>query len=168
MICLITSSITNNRLLQFTLLWSARFINEKTSVYTNCDTRLVMKQRIPACGIDRALVNLHWLKGRFRCIVKLLVIVYNCLHDIAPVKIMSLLQYGDSKRTKNLRETKCCNKVGVKVFSHAGPKMRNLLPKSIRDIEKTVDFKKALKTFLITRGNEYYSYLSRKRYFLLL
>ena len=63
-----------------------------------------MKQRIPVGGMDRALVNLHWLKVRFRCIFKLLVIVFNCLHDTAPVEIMSLLQYGDSIRFKNQRE----------------------------------------------------------------
>ena len=134
----------------------------------NCAARLVMKQRIPIGGMDIALVNLHWLKVRFHCIFKLLVIVHNCLHNTAPVEIMQLLQYGDSIRTKNSREIKCCNKYGVRAFSYVGPKMWNVLPKSIRDIEKTVDFKKALKTFLITRGNEYYSYLSRKRYFLLL
>ena len=128
----------------------------------NCAARLVMKQRIPVGGMDRTLENLHWLKVRFRCIYKLLVIVHNCLHDNAPVEIMSLLQYGDSNRTKNLRETKYCNKFGVKAFSHAGPKMWNLLPKSIRDIENTVNFKKALKSFLMTRGNEFNSWLSRK------
>ena len=128
----------------------------------NCAARLVMKQRIPVGGMDRTLENLHWLKVRFRCIYKLLVIVHNCLHDNAPVEIMSLLQYGDSNRTKYLRETKYCNKFGVKAFSHAGPKMWNLLPKSIRDIENTVNFKKALKSFLMTRGNEYNSWLSRK------
>ena len=40
----------------------------------NCAARLVMKQRIPVGGMDRALENLHWLKVRF-CIFKLLVIV---------------------------------------------------------------------------------------------
>ena len=90
------------------------FLRKKLQHVQNCAARLVMKKRIPVGGMERALVNLHWLKVIFRYIFKLLVIVHNCLHDTAPVEIMSLLQYGDSNRTKNLRETKCCNKFGVK------------------------------------------------------
>ena len=86
----------------------------------NCAVRLVMKQRIPAGGIDGVLMSLHWLTVRYRCIFKLLVIVYNCLHGAAPVEIMALIQHGDSIRTMNLRETNYSNKFGVRAFSHIG------------------------------------------------
>ena len=107
-------------------------------------------------------MSLHWLKVRYRCIFKLLVIVHNCLHGAAPVEIMALIQHGDSIRTMNLRETNYSNKFGVRAFSHIGPKMWNLLPKSIRDIINISDFKKALKTFLMTRGDQYCYWLCRK------
>ena len=128
----------------------------------NCAAKLVMKQRIPAGEMDGVLLSLHWIKVRYRCIFKLLVIVHNCLHGAAPVEIMSLLQCGDSIRTMNLRETNYSNKFGVRAFSHVDPELWNLLPKSVRDIIDIFDFKKALKTFLMTRGDEYCCWLSRK------
>ena len=116
----------------------------------------------PAGGMNGVLLSLHWLKVKYRCMFKLLVIVHNCLHGAAPVEIMSLLQSGDSLRTMNLRETNYSNKFGVRAFSHVGPKLWNFLPKSVRDITNICDFKKALKTFLMTKGEEYCSWLSRK------
>ena len=76
--------------------------------------------------------------------------------------LMALIQHGDLIRTMNLRETNYSNKFGVRAFSHIGLKMLNLLPKSIRDIINILDFKKALKTFLMTRGDQYCCWLSRK------
>ena len=107
-------------------------------------------------------MNLHWLKVKFCGIFKLLLIVHNCVHDHAPSEIVSLLQYADSGRTMNLRETKSSNKYGVRAFSHIGPKMWNLLPRTVRDVADTLDFKKALKSFLMTRGDDYCCWLSRK------
>ena len=58
-------------------------------------------------------MNLHWLKVRHLCILKHVVIVRSYLHDVAPVEIMPLLQYGDSIRTMNLRKN-----LRLKAFSH--------------------------------------------------
>ena len=135
---------------------------QKLQHIQNCAAKLVMKQRIPVGGMDGVLMNLHWLKVKFRCIYKLLLIVHNCLHDRAPNEIISLLHYADSSRTMNLQETKSSNKYGVKSFSHVGPKMWNLLPRTVRDVPDTLKFKKALKTFLMTRGDEYCRWLARE------
>ena len=135
---------------------------QKLQHIQNCAAKLVMKQRIPVGGMDGVLMNLHWLKVKFRCIYKLLLIVHNCLHDCAPNEIISLLHYADSSRTMNLQETKSSNKYGVKSFSHVGPKMWNLLPRTVRDVPDTLKFKKALETFLMTRGDEYCRWLARK------
>ena len=117
----------------------------------NCAAMLVSKRRIPAGCMDKVLTDLHWLKVKFRCIYKILLIVHSCIHGNAPTEIISLLQYADSSRTMNLKEAKTSNKYGDKAFSHVGAKLWNLLPRKIRDIDNTLDFKKALKTFLMTR-----------------
>ena len=136
---------------------------QKLQHVQNCAEKLVLKQRIPAGGMDRALKNLHWLEVKFRCIYKLLLIVHNCVHDRAPAEIISLVvHYADSSRTMNLRESKCSNKYGVRALSHVGPKMWNLLPPYVRDVSVTLDFKKALKSFLMTKGDEYCGWLARK------
>ena len=121
-----------------------------------------MKWIIPAGEMDKIISDFHWLKVKFRCIYKLLVIVYNCIHNRAPNEIMSLLQYADSDRTMNLREVRSSSKYGGKAFSRVGPKMWNLLPRTVRDVVDALEFKKALKSFLMTRGDEYCHWLTRK------
>ena len=73
-----------------------------------------------------------------------------------------MLQYSDSERTMNLRESEYSNKYGVRAFSHVAPKLWNLLPRNIRDVHETDDFKKALKSFLMMRGEEFCSWIKRR------
>ena len=135
---------------------------QKLQHVQNCAARLVLKRRIPSGCMDKTLKDLHWLKVKFRCIYKLLLIVHNGLHGNAPNEIISMLQYADSSRTMNLRETKTANRYGDRAFSHVSGKLWNLLPRKIRDVHNTLDFKKALKTFLMSRGEEYYTWISRR------
>ena len=76
-----------------------------------------MKQGIPAGEMDKIIRLSHWLKVKFRCMYKLLLIVHNCIHNLAPNEIMSLLQYADSDTTMNLKEVKSSVKYGGKAFS---------------------------------------------------
>ena len=54
------------------------------------------------------------------------------------------------------------SKYGGKAFSRVGPKMWNLLPRTVRDVVDALEFKKALKSFLMTRGDEYCHWLTRE------
>ena len=128
----------------------------------NCAARLVSKEKIRPNMMDKVLTDLHWVKVKFRNMYKILLIVHNCLHDNAPNELIGLLQYVDSERTMNLRESNYCNKYGARAFSHVGPKLWNLLPKSIRDVHETENFKKALKSFLMVRGEEFCEWINRK------
>ena len=128
----------------------------------NCAARLVSKFKIPSGKMDEVLLDLHWLKVRFRCVYKILLIVHNCLHHTAPKEILSLLQYGESSRTLKLLETRYENKYGSRAFSHVAPKLWNLLPKNIRDVNDTDNFKTSLKSFLLIRGDEYLEWVNRR------
>ena len=121
----------------------------------NCAVRLVTKRKVSNREMDEILMDLHWLKVKFRSVYKILLIVHSCLHDRAPNEIIELLNYADSIRTMKLRQTRCSNKYGVRGFSHVGPKLWNLLPMEIRDVHDTDKFKRALKSFLMTRGEEF-------------
>ena len=127
----------------------------------NCAARLVSKT-IPSGCMDDVLLKLHWLKVKFRCVYKILLITHNCLQQNAPKEIRSLLQYGDSERTLRLQETRYENKYGGRAFSHVAPKLWNLLPKSIRIVSETEKFKSLLKSFLMTRGDEYFDWVNRR------
>ena len=61
-----------------------------------------------------------------------------------------------------LRETRVNNRFGVRAFSHAAPKIWNLLPKELRGEPRTVVFKKQLKSYLMTDGAELHEKLKLK------
>ena len=128
----------------------------------NCAARLVLKKKIPSGCLGETLKKLHWLEVKYRNMYKILLIVHKCLHHTAPKEIVNMLKYADSSRTMNLQETKSTNKYGDRAFSHAGPKLWNLLPRNIRDIHDTLDFKKSLKSFLMLRGEEYCRWIARR------
>ena len=128
----------------------------------NCAARLVSKATIPTANMDNVLMDLHWLKVKFRNIYKILLITHNCLNQNAPEEIMSMLEYGVSVRTMKLQETKFSNRYGSRAFSHTAPKLWNLLPKNIRDEKVTNKFKTLLKSFLMIRGEEYLIWVNRR------
>ena len=108
------------------------------------------------------MIELHWLKVKHRILYKQLVIVHNCLHQKAPEEIMCMFRYSESIRTMKLQEKRCFNKYGERAFSHSGPKLWNLLPMNIREEHETEKFKTSLKSFLMTRGDEYCGWITRR------
>ena len=126
---------------------------QKLQRVQNCAARLVMKNRVSfRMSLDGIFFKLHWLKVKFRIIYKILLVVHNCLHNNAPNEVAALLRYSDSERTMNLQEPRVLRgRYGDRAFSRAAPKMWNLLPDYVRDKHDTIQFKKQLKSFLITR-----------------
>ena len=127
----------------------------------NCAVRLVSKNRIPSGCLDQVITEFHWLKVKYRPIYKILLIVHNCIQGKAPEEIQQMIKTGDSLRTMNLQETKFHNKYGNRAFSHAGPKLWNLLPKVVRNETDTDKFKNNLKSFLMLRGEEFCTWINR-------
>ena len=119
----------------------------------NCATRLVKSKHFNV-PLDEVFKNYHWLKIRERILFKILLTVHKCIHQKAPVSLCEFIRFGDSDRSKKLRETKVKSKYGDRAFSHAGPKIWNLLPMTIRNQENTDRFKKMLKSFLILNGHQ--------------
>ena len=126
----------------------------------NCAARLVWKNKIPFTSSDGVYGCLNWLRIRFRIIYKVLLIVHHCLHKNAPTEVAALIQYSQSQRTMKLQETRTLNSYGDRAFSHVGPKLWNLLPGEIREQHDLVSFKQNLKTFLMTRGEEFIAWTS--------
>lgn len=120
----------------------------------NCAARLVSNRRI-GVQLDDVFVECHWLKVRERILYKMLLLVHNCLHQQAPNSLCDLIRYAESDRLMKLRETRVKSKYGDRCFSHAGPKLWNALPYNIRSQHKTDVFKKMLKTYLMTKGDEF-------------
>ena len=88
-------------------------------------------------------------------IYKLLLMVYNCLHGKAPQDLASMIRRSQLQRNSKLQETKARSSYGDRAFSHVAPKLWNLLPNEISEEEDVMEFKKKLKSFLMTKGDEF-------------
>ena len=106
--------------------------------------------------------KLHWLRVRERIVFKVLVTVHKCLSGNAPVDIKEMIKFAQSGRTMKLEVKKCNGVMGDRAFSVCGPRLWNALPFRLRMVEELDLFKKALKTYLFTDGDDFYEIVNRK------
>ena len=126
----------------------------RLQVLQNSAARLITGTRIRE-HISPVLFALHWLPIRQRIKFKLLVLVYRCLHQLAPAYLSDLivpytparsLRSADSNLiTTNIYRLERC---GRRRFSVAGPFLWNKLPASVKSANSLGAFKSALKTHL--------------------
>lgn len=132
------------------------YLIKKLQRVQNCCARLVWKKGVPLnSSLDPIFTHLHWLKVRFRIIYKILLMVHNCLHGKAPQDLISMIRPSPIQRNSKLQETKVRSSYGDRAFSHVAPKLWNLLPNEINQEEDVIEFKKKIKSFLMTRGDEF-------------
>ena len=105
--------------------------------------------------ITPVLFALHWLPIRQRIKFKLLLLVYRCTHQLAPVYLTDLVvPYVPARSLRsadqNLLTVKRCNieRYGRRSFSVAGPSLWNALPSAIRNSVSLPAFRSRLKTHL--------------------
>ena len=106
----------------------------------------------------KALAELHILPVYVRSEFKILVLVFKCLHGLAPVYLTDLLKVHTSNRCT--RSSKINNlhvpftkftTFADRSFSIAGPRLWNSLPQNVKDITNLTSFKIHLKTHLYKR-----------------
>ena len=106
-------------------------------------------------SISRVLQSLHWLPVHYRIMFKILLLSYQCFHNLAPSYLTELLTIY--KPGRNLRSGKknffvispvLTKTYGERTFVHAAPIMWNNLPDSLRSLNSMEHFKSALKTYL--------------------
>ena len=105
--------------------------------------------------ITPVLFDLHWLPIRQRIQFKLLLLVYRCIHHLAPAYLMDLVvPYVPARSLRsaeqNLLTVKRYNleRFGRRSFSVAGPSLWNALPSAIRNSISLSAFRSSLKTHL--------------------
>ena len=105
--------------------------------------------------ISPVLHQLHWLPVDKRITYKILLMVFKCLHNLAPSYLSNLIiKYTPNRAlrssSKNLLVVPPSRTKGYgdRAFSVCGPKLWNNLPESLRHETKLEPFKKNLKTYL--------------------
>ena len=108
--------------------------------------------------ISPYITHLHWLPVKQRVNFKILVLIYQCINNSAPIYLSELISmYNTHSNKRNLRSSKDITKLiipktkrsaGDCGFSVYGPRLWNSLPTSIRLAPSLQIFKRHLKTHL--------------------
>ena len=87
------------------------------------------------------MVELHWLPIRYRIQFKILLLVYKCLHGLAPQYLIEVIKLRCPPRTlrssnRLVLEKPIINTVsyGQRAFCYAGPELWNTLPEHIKKL----------------------------------
>jgi len=108
------------------------------------------------------LRDLHWLRVPQRVEYKLAVLVYRCLHDLAPAYLSNVIRcVADISSRRRLRSSStsalvvpamCRSTVGDRAFHVATSRIWNRLPPRTTSAPSLQTFKKRLKSFLFGRS----------------
>ena len=132
----------------------------KLQIIQNSAARLITgtKKYSP---ITPVLQQLHWLPVKSRISFKILLLTFQCLHNMAPSYLQELL--NKYTPTRNLRSSQNnlleCPVLGTRfygerTFSFGGPLLWNAVPLHLKEANSVNNFKSLLKTFLF---QEYYN-----------
>ena len=105
--------------------------------------------------------ELHWLRIRERIVFKICLIVHKCVWGAAPESLREMIVLMN-KRTLKVVEKRYYSVYGQRSFSCAGPKLWNCLPMALRMEENTDEFKKLLKSFLMTSADMFYQQVNMR------
>ena len=105
------------------------------------------------------LEQLHWLPVSFPVGYKIILLTFRALRGLAPVYLSQLLTVYSPTRTLRshsqllLHQPKSRLKTcGDRAFSHAAPRLWNVLPRDLRAVNCLDDFKINLKTYLFKKA----------------
>ena len=105
--------------------------------------------------VSELYTRLHWLNVEQRICYKTLLLVYKCIHGLAPktLKDMCILNGRDNLTLKIAFFNK--TKYGKRAFVYYAPRYWNNLPIHLRRNNKINSFKKGLKSFLILHFQDF-------------
>ena len=121
----------------------------------NCAAKLVLQRKRFDSSTD-ALRELHWLPVKQRICYKIALIVFKCLHDLAPEYLKCLIKlktYAMCLRSASVNavvlEVPVCSRRTFydRSFAVSGPTVWNALPFELRQIDNLDTFKDKLKTY---------------------
>jgi len=144
-----------------TLAGSPSYMFDKLQSVLNAAARLIFSRR-RFKSVTPLLRDLHWLRVPQRVEYKLSVIVYRCLHNLAPEYLCDeLRRVADISSRQILRSSSTSalivqptrlSTVGDRAFPTAASRIWNTLPLHVTSAPSLKTFKKRLKPFLFSRS----------------
>ena len=128
-------------------------ILEKYQKVQNAAARLVVQRR-KSESVRDVLVDLHWLRVEERIIFKLLVLIFKCMHDMAPECLKELITVKNNSHSL-LEYSKLNSHYARRSFTYIAPKLWNNLPEKLRLIDKLTSFKSQTKYLLFNNFSNY-------------
>ena len=101
-------------------------------------------------------MELHWLSVPDRITYKFLVLMFKCIHGLAPKYLSDLVVSVHNRELRLSTQNKLpvshyrTSQTHASSFSSMGPRLWNSLPQQIRDIQAITIFKRDIKTLLFT------------------
>ena len=143
-----------------------KYLTNKLQSVLRAAARLVLQLPYRSSVTDLMHQQLHWLDIQSRVRYKIGLLVYKCLHGLAPrylsdfcvpVQVSSTRSFLRSARFQErlliVPRTKT-KTIGPRGFFHASPAVWNSLPDDLRDPELSIGcFRNKLKTFLFSTSN---------------
>ena len=134
-------------------------ITEKFQKVQNAAARVVLKLRKRE-PIRQEITKLHWLRVNERILYKLLLLVFKCIHNMAPVELQSLITFRNLD-TCTLQLVFFDSVHGRRTFKYAAPRLWNSLPTEIRKIQVLSKFKSKIKHLLLCNSSDYMRSVNR-------
>ena len=122
------------------------------------------------------LRELHWLLHpvKYRIMYKILLLVYKCLHDSAPIYLQKLIKKYQPSRNNLRSSTQSCltcsstsTQYGRCSFSVTASDLWNSLPLHVKNSKTIAQFKLSLKTYLFTMAFLFFCYICSNVFWLL-
>ena len=135
------------------LLRSTKYNLNKLQMIKNMGCRVIFKAG-KYTHVTPLFMELHWLSVLDRITYKILVLMFKCIHGLAPKYLSDLVVSAHNRElrlsTQNKLPVSCyrTSQTLTSSFSSMGPRLWISLPQQITDIQVITMFKRDIKTLL--------------------
>ena len=163
----VTSRLDYSNALFYNLGWS-NCLQKISKVQKYASQIILQKNHRQGFSFRVRLETLHWLSVEKRIAFKILLLVFKCLHNMAPQLLCSLLSVNTMGRFSDSNVFKTTlfyptTTFGRRAFIYFAPRLWNALPAYIRTIQQIASFKTELKTYLFTNYDSLMQQVNRYR-----
>ena len=137
------------------LLGSTKYNLNKLQMIQNLGCRVIFKAG-KYTHVTTLFMELHWLSVQDRITYKILVLMFNCIHQLALKYLSDLVVSAHNRELRSSTQNKLpvshyrTSQTHTSSFSSMGSRLWKSLPQQIRDIQVITIFKRDIKTLLFT------------------